>query len=135
MTRRSVSRAARRPLGRCRFDIDPSWLNWAADATAPAPEIPYSILTVNEDGRKIAEVVVSTVSTVRRFISVRAQRGAYYLSNVVIIDATSSSPRLGELSIKLTTAGYAVTTTVYKSDGRFQVVSLDGGSYDVKPRS
>ena len=135
MTRRNVSRAAKRPLGRYRFETDPSWLNWVIGEGAPAPEIPHSSLVIVEDGAEIAKVVVSTVSTAWRFISERAPRGAYSISNVVIIEAGAHQPQLGELNVRLSADGYAVTMTAYKSDGRFQVVLLDGGEYDVKRRS
>jgi hypothetical protein len=114
--------------------VDPPWLNWVAEEGAPVPEIAHSAHYIidGEGGSVVMQVVISTLSTVRRFLSERAPRGAYFISNVIIID--DGQPQLGELHVRLKAEGYVVTTTPYDSDGRLRVVALDGGSYDVKRR-
>lgn len=119
------------PLGSQRFKVEPRWLNWVTAARPSSRSIPHGTHVITRSQAADLTVIVSTASEARRFIAERATRGAYYISNVIFLDG---SPLLGALSIRLTDDGYAVNTTLYDSDGHFQIVRLDGGTYDVKRR-
>lgn len=127
------SRLTLPPLGSQRFEKEPPWLNWVTSGRQRSRTLPHGTHVIVRSGAANLTVVVSTASEARRFIAKRAKRGAYFISNVIFLD--DETPRLGELSVRFTEDGYAVNTTLYESDGHYQIVRLDGGTFDVKRRT
>lgn len=121
------------PLGSQRFEQEPSWLNWVTTQESSSRSVPHGTHIITRSDADNLTAIVTTASEARRFKAKRARRGAYLISNVIFLDG--KKPRLGELTVRLTGTSYAVNTLLYDSNGHFNIVRLDGGTYDVKRRS
>lgn len=80
----------------------------------------------------ILHVTISSLSQTRRYPGLRDSSSAYYVSNVVLT-REDSAPALGDMAVRISKQGnYSVAVERYSGLGRLMIVSLDGGSYDVK---
>jgi hypothetical protein len=109
----------------------PVWFDWS-ERTAETEQIPPGVVTLFRGQELVLHVTVSSLSQTKRYPGLRNSSSAYYVSNVVLTKE-GSIPALGDMAVRIDTHGnYSVAVERYSGPGRLMIVSLDGGSYDVK---